>query len=87
MTWEEARAKDPNHQWLLFDAVQAHSEKDKRIVEQLEVIGTFLDSTLALKAYNKLHREAPDREMYVFHTSRELLEIGERHWIGVRGMS
>ncbi len=40
-----------------------------------------------MKGYAQLHREAPQRELYVFHTSREALEIGERTWLGIRGAS
>jgi hypothetical protein len=29
--------------------------------------------------------EAPERELYVFHTNRETLDIAERRWLGIRG--
>ena len=35
--------------------------------------------------YIQLHREAPERELYVFHTDRETLDITERRWLGIRG--
>jgi hypothetical protein len=68
------------------EAIKAHSEANKRILEQLAVIGTFPDSVSALKSYLQLRREAPDRELYVFHTSRETLDITERRWLGIRGV-
>jgi len=37
-----------------------------------------------MKDYARLHREAPERELYVFHTSRETLDISERQWLGIR---
>ena len=37
MKWNEARMMYPN-KWLLFEAIEAHSEKSKRIVEELSVI-------------------------------------------------
>ena len=85
MQWQEIRQHYPK-QWLLVEAIKAHSESDKRILEQLAVVGTFPDSVVAMKSYSQLHREAPERELYVFHTSREMLDIIERRWLGIRGL-
>jgi len=30
-------------------------------------------------------QEIRKRELYVFHTSRETLDITERRWLGIRG--
>lgn len=83
MKWPEIRQQYPR-QWLLVEAIKAHSVADKRILEQLAVIGTFPDSVTAMNHYAQLHRDAPQRELYVFHTSRETLDVGERRWLGVR---
>jgi hypothetical protein len=83
MKWQEIRTHYPQ-QWLLFEAIKARSEDSKRILEQLAVIGTFSDSVTALKSYQQLHHEAPERELYVFHASRETLDVTERKWIGIR---
>jgi len=40
-----------------------------------------------MKAYAKLHHDAPARELYVFHTDREQLDIQECHWLGIRWTS
>ena len=85
MQWQEVREHYPQ-QWLLVEAIKAHSETSKRIVEQLAVIEAFPDSGTAMKSYMQLHREAPNRELYVFHTSREILDILERTWLGIRGV-
>jgi hypothetical protein len=77
MKWQEIRKYYPQ-QWLLVEAIKAHSEADKRILEQLAVVSTFPDSVTAMKSYVQLRREAPERELYVFHTSRETLDITER---------
>jgi hypothetical protein len=84
MQWQEIRKHYPE-QWLLVEAIEAHSAAGKRILEQLAVIDTFPDSATALKRYAQLHRAMPAREHYVFHSSREPLEVIERRWIGVRG--
>jgi hypothetical protein len=78
MQWQDIRNHYP-HQWLLLEAIKAHSEGERRILDQLAVLGAYTDSTNALQGYRQLHREAPERELYVFHTSRENLDITERH--------
>lgn len=85
MQWQEIRNHYPQ-QWLLVEAIKAHSESNKRILEQIAVVGTFPDSVTAMKSYVQLHHEAPERELYVFHTSRETLDITERSWLGIRGL-
>ena len=85
MKWQEIREHYPQ-QWILIEAIKAHSEANKRVLEQLAVVAAFRDSVTAMKSYTQLHREAPERELYVFHTSRETLEIAERRWLGIRGL-
>lgn len=85
MQWQEIREHYPD-QWLLIEAIKAHSEKGRRILEDLAVVDVFEDSAVALKSYAKLHREAPQRELYVFDTDREKLEVTERRWLGIRGV-
>ena len=83
MKWNEIRVHYPQP-WLLTEALHPHSEADKRIIEDLAVLETFSDSTTAMTRYSQLHRELPDRELYVLHTSREQLDIAERSWFGIR---
>jgi hypothetical protein len=85
MQWQEIRDHYPD-QWLLVEAIRAHSESDRRILEDLAVVDAFDDSVEAMKSYARLHREAPTRELYVFDTDREELEILERRWLGIRGV-
>jgi len=77
MQWQEIRQYYPQ-QWLLLEAIKAHSEANKRILDQLAVVSIFPDSISAMDGYARLHRENPERELYVFHTSREALDITER---------
>jgi hypothetical protein len=39
-----------------------------------------------MQNYAKLHRQTPERELYVFHTSREQLDVTERKWLGIKGI-
>ncbi len=83
---DEIRMQYPES-WLLLEAIQAYSEGGKRIVEQLAVVEKFNDSVAAMKEYARLHREIPEKELYVFHTRRKSLEISERRWLGIRGLN
>ena len=85
MKWAEIRKHYP-HQWLLVEAIKAYSKSDKRILEHISVVDVYPDSVAAMKGYTQLHREAPERELYVFHTDREQLDITERRWLGIRGV-
>jgi hypothetical protein len=82
MEWSEIRQYYPE-QWLLLEALKAHSQGQQRVLEQLAVLGAFADSVTAWKSYQQIHREAPARELYIFHTSREKLDVHERPWVGI----
>ena len=84
MKWNKIRKLYP-HQWLLLEAIKAHSEAGRRILDQLSVINTFTESQEAMKEYAQLHHKMPERELYVLHTDRENIDISERKWLGIRG--
>lgn len=83
MKWSKVRRDYPS-EWLLIEAIDARSEGDRRVLDDIAVVATFADSVAAMKRYQRLHHEAPQRELYVCHTDREKLEIQERHWPGIR---
>jgi hypothetical protein len=85
MDWHEICERFPQT-WLIVEATEAHSEEGQRILEQLVVVESLPDSTTAMRHYARLHRETPDRELYVLHTSRDKLDISERRWLGIRGI-
>jgi hypothetical protein len=84
MRWTEIRAQYPK-KWLLVEALKTRTKADQRILTQLAVLGSFANSKAALRKYNQFHRATPERELYVFHTSREKLVVTERKWLGIRG--
>jgi len=86
MTWDDIRSRHP-HRWLLVEALEAHSASGRRIVEDLAVLESFPEATLAMKGYKEFHRREPHRELYVLHTDREDLNITESHWLGIRAAS
>jgi len=83
MTWIDIRRHYP-HQWLLVEALLAHSKAGKRHLDELAVVDAFADGETALRAYLRFHRDAPMRELYVVHSDREKLEITERALLGLR---
>lgn len=83
MKWEEARKIYPD-KWLLFEAIDAHSEEGVRVVDELSVINVFDEGKDALNGYAEKHKKDKSREMYVYSTKKEKLLIEERVWIGVR---
>ncbi len=83
MTWTDIRRHYP-HQWLLVEALLARSKAGKRLLDEMAVVDAFTDGENALRAYLKLHRAAPMRELYVVHSDREELEINEHTLLGLR---
>jgi hypothetical protein len=86
MHWQEARATFPD-KWLLVEAIRARSEENRRVVEDLAIVDTYENSGVAWQSYVALQRQDRQRELYVFHSSRESLEIEERRWIEPRPSS
>jgi len=83
MIWSEVQKAYPN-QWLIIEALDAHTEDNRRLLDCIAVVETCADGASAMQGYQRLHREYPMREFYFVHTGRESLDIHERHWIGIR---
>lgn len=84
MRWSEVRQSHPD-QWVVIEALEAHTEGDRRILDRIAVVERCPDGTSAMQSYRRLHRQYPSRELYFVHTSREDLQISERWWMGIRG--
>ncbi len=84
MLWGDAKKAYPN-QWVIIEAIDAHTEGNARIIKQMTVVDNFQDdNNRALLQYLQLHRKHRERELYVVHTSRLELDVIEQKWIGVR---
>ncbi|MGB9669498.1 MAG: hypothetical protein ACPL3P_05125 [Anaerolineales bacterium] len=83
MKWDEVRKVYPD-QWLIIEAIKAHSEAGHRLLDKIAVLETCEDGMSALKRYRELRQTYPDHEYYYVHTSREELDIYERQWLGIR---
>ncbi|MFC0297330.1 hypothetical protein [Geobacillus jurassicus] len=83
MKWEDICQAFPNR-WVLIEVVDAYTNEDnKRILNQVVPIEAFSDPMEAMRAYKRLHKEIPHRELYVLHTNRKEINISERRWTGV----
>lgn len=72
-------------QWVLIEAIDAHTENDKRIVAHMDVIDSFNeDGNGAFQKYSELHKISKDREYYIYHTSHDTLDIRVKNGWGVR---
>lgn len=85
MLWPEVRAAHPD-QWLVIEALNAHSENDRRILDRIAVIDVCTDGRATMKRYRELRRQHPHREFCFVHTSVVDLEIEEQLWLGIRGL-
>ena len=83
MLWADIRQTYPE-QWLVIEALEAHTDNDQRQIDRIAVIESCPDGQAALQVYRRLHQQYPTREFYFVHTRRETLEIIERRWAGVR---
>ena len=83
MRWQEIRETYPE-QWLIVEALEAHTERQQRQIEQVAVVELCPDGGAALQRYRQLHQQYPTREFYYVHTARETLDIRERQWLGLR---
>lgn len=84
MRWEEVKKAYPS-EWVLIEAIEAKTEGDNRIVEEISIIDIFKnDSQKAMNKYVQLHKLHKEREYYVVHTDRPELDIKVLKWLGVR---
>ena len=84
MKWEEIRTHYPKT-GVLIEAIKAHSEAQKRVLDDIAVITVFSHSKKAMQDDIQLHHDNPKRELFVVHTDRETLDITIRKWLGIRG--
>ena len=84
MKWYEIRKQYPD-QFVLVEALKAYSRDNKRYIEDMTVVACYDDTKKAWEDYKKFRHESSTREFYIFHTSKEKIEVLEQSFIGVRG--
>jgi hypothetical protein len=85
MRWSEVRVAHPER-WLVIEALDAHSEDGRRVVDRIAVVEVCEDGRATMRRYAEHRRRHPEREFCFVHTSSPELLIEERAWIGLRGI-
>jgi len=83
MKWNEVTKIYPNC-LVLVEALKATSLNRVRVIEEMSVINEYKNAMEAWEGYKQYHKEEPERELYIFHTSRENIEVVEEFFSGVR---
>jgi hypothetical protein len=83
MRWDQVRADHPDR-WLVVEALEAHSDGHRRVLDRLAVVEVCADGAGAMRRYRALHAQHPERELYFVHTGNAELDIDERRWVGIR---
>ncbi len=77
MNWQQIRELYP-HRWVVVEALDAHTEIGKRIVNQMSLVDAFGDDWGdAWECYKQVHQIDRGREYYVLHTTNAELDIEE----------
>lgn len=84
MNWNQVRDKYPN-QLVLIEAINTSTKNTIRTIEDMSILASFEDSITAWKKYKELHKKYPNKELYIFHTSKENAEVIKQYFIGIRG--
>lgn len=74
MKWAEVRENYPN-KIVLAEALKTSSHNKIQCIEEMSILSVFQNSMDAWEEYKKVHKERPDKELYILHTSREKAEV------------
>lgn len=85
MKWINIRDQFPDC-WVLVEALTSHSISNKRTINEMSVISNYINPKEAWDTYKRLHFSDPSRELYVFYTGNEHIEVIEQPFTGVRGL-
>ena len=85
MKWVNIRDQFPDC-WVLVEALSAHSSNHTRTIDEMAVISQYINPKEAWATYKTLHFSDPSRELYVFYTGNEHIEVIEQPFTGIRGL-
>jgi hypothetical protein len=83
MKWSEVCSHYPSR-FVLVEAIKAVSKNRLRAIEEMTVVEDYADPLSAWDGYKLHHKEWPEREFYVFHTSKQEIEVVEEYFTGIR---
>ncbi|GGF92809.1 hypothetical protein [Paenibacillus aceti] len=76
MKWTNIREICPNR-WVLVEALATQSNNQKRTIDEMSLIAEYGNPIHAWSSYRKFHSSDPAREIYVFYTGNEFIELIE----------
>ncbi|GMX63631.1 hypothetical protein Elgi_31750 [Paenibacillus elgii] len=82
MKWSEICNRYPSH-FVLVEALKAVSSNRVRTIEEMTVVESYDNPLQAWEGYKRHHKENLEREFYVFHTSKQEIEVIEEYFSGV----
>jgi len=77
LKWDEVRRKYPNS-GVLVEALCASSKENKRIITEMMVLKESDSAHVLWKSYKEIHLKYPNKELYIFHTSKKQIEVEEQ---------
>ncbi|WP_163853513.1 hypothetical protein [Paenibacillus elgii] len=83
MKWSEVCNHYPSR-FVLVEALKAVSNNRVRTIEEMTVVEEYDNPMQAWEGYKHYHKENPEREFYVFHTSKQEIEVIEEYFTGIR---
>ncbi|WP_371318251.1 hypothetical protein [Paenibacillus elgii] len=66
-----------------MEALKAVSSNRVRTIEEMTVVEKYDNPLQAWEGYKRHHKKNPEREFYVFHTSKQEIEVIEEYFTGV----
>jgi hypothetical protein len=85
MKWVEIRIQYPQR-FVLVEAIKTVSINRKRTIEEMTVVEQYQENDEAWNGYKHFHKQNPQREFYIFHTSNENVEVIDEQFLGIRGI-
>lgn len=82
MRWSEVCSRYPSR-FVLVEALKAMSSNRMRTIEEMTVVEEYDNPLQAWEGYKRHHKENPEREFYVFHTSKQEIKVIEEYFTGV----
>ncbi|MCZ8519869.1 hypothetical protein [Paenibacillus caseinilyticus] len=83
MKWADICSRYPSR-FVLVEAIKVVSNHRQRTLEEMTVVAEYDNPMSAWDGYKAHHRQSPEREFYVFHTSRSELKVIEESFRGIR---
>lgn len=84
MLWKDI-SNQYSDSWLVIEAINAESKNGQRKVSEASLVELYKESIDALKKYKQLHKENPNKELYVVYSGWKEILIDEMKYAGFRG--